>query len=73
MADEMKALEAEGVGHRDDVADQSDYVVVGDRLGAGTRRVSALVGRDGAVAGRTEGRELVLPLPGGLGEAVAAA
>lgn len=67
VPDDHRALAAERRDQRLDVAGERAEVVRPARAGAA---VAAQVGRDGAVAGRRERRQLVAPRPAELGEAV---
>ncbi len=69
---ETHAGAATGLGDFDDVGDEPVDGVIGGvgRIGPGTRRIAALVRRDGAKTGVGEGCELVGPGVAGLRKAV---
>ena len=70
MADEHRLFETEFVEQANEVAGQLIHAVGRDRFGCGGTAVAALVGRDRPEPGRRDGRELVPPRVGQLGESV---
>ncbi len=72
MPDEIEVVHVHGVRQRDHVTDQMFGAVVARFGRAGTAAVAALIGRNRATAGVSEGPQLVAPGPRGLGEAVEA-
>ena len=70
VADQMESAGAQSVCHADDIADELVDGVVFDPLRSHVRRVAALFRRHGTVSGRCQRVDLLVPFPGGLGEAV---
>ena len=70
MADEVEAVGAEDVGEVEDVGDEAVDAVRLDLGRTHTRRVAALVRRDGVEPGGAERRHAVAPRVAGLREAV---
>ena len=70
VADEVEPIDPEGVGEAEHVPDEPVEAVLPRLGGPGPGRVTPLVGRDGAIPGRRQRRELVAPRVGRLREAV---
>ena len=70
VTDEVEAIDAQHIGHRDDIGHQVLGPVMIHADGTGSGRVAPLVGRDRAIAGHAERVELGAPFEAALREPV---